>query len=124
MDLPTPFLLFINFNIPKPLFMFVYMLRIEEQYILLELLRHERLTNKELINIDVRGINVFKDDNDYYTSVRKLERWGLIHGSKFWSLTFKGKIRAKLIALDGNNPKDYTKGLKNEVVWFEFEYNH
>jgi len=91
------------------------MLTDKEQLILLELLTHEKLSRKEFI----KNTNLFCNDAYFFKKMKKLRTMGLLHGSAFWKLTFKGYIRAKLIALDGNNPKDYAKNLKKDVVLFE-----
>ena len=111
-DFPT---MLSTINTIKIVFIFVYMLDKKEQQILLELLQFKKLKVKQLLDLIP-----FDNDKDCFRCVRKLERWNLIHGSKFWHLTFKGKIRSKLIALDKNNPKDYTKNLKSEIVEFEY----
>jgi len=62
--------------------------------------------------------------------MKKLKDWGLVFNNgeninknnpKQWKLTFKGELRAKLIALDENNPKNYCANLRDELIEFAFE---
>jgi len=106
----------IDFNIAESIFMLVYMLEEKDQLILLELLFHGRLKIHDLLNLIP-----FNNDKECFKHVRRLERWKLIHGSTFWGLTFHGKVRAKLISLDRNNPKNYSVNLRSEIIEFAFE---
>ena len=92
------------------------MLSRKEQLILLRFLKCEKLTMNECLKK-----KMFTSQSDFYATMQKLSSFGLIHGSAFWSLTLKGRIRAKLIALDPNNDEDYTKNLRSEII--EFVYN-
>jgi len=107
----------IVFNMSKSIFILVYMvLEEKDQLILLELLFHGRLKIHEMLDL----IH-FEDDRECFKHIRRLERWNLIHGSAYWRLTFYGNVRARLIALDQNNPKDYKKNLGSEIIEFSYE---
>jgi len=99
------------------------MLSEKEQIVLLELLFHGNLTRKWFL----KNTDCFYTTTDFFQRMKKLKDFGLVmndgininkDNSKSWYLTFKGQLRAKLIALDKNNPKDYGKN-KKDVVLFE-----
>ena len=107
------------------LFKMLYMLSEPEQIILLELLLHGKLNR----NWFLKNTNFFSNTPDFFKRMAKLKDYGLIMNDgkidrfkqKDYFLTFKGEIRAKLIALDRNNPKNYTINLRSELI--DFEYN-
>lgn len=92
----------------------------------MELLFHDKLSRSWFL----KNTDCFSNSNDFFVALRDLKEFNLItcdgeninkNNPKLWRLTFKGELRAKLLGLDKNNPKDYTKNLKDEII--EFEYN-
>ena len=99
------------------------MLEKKEQIILLELLFHESLSRIWFL----KNTKLFYSTSDFFQVMAKLKKFNLVYNDgfrvdknnpKLWHLTLKGQLRAKLIALDKNNPKDYRKN-KKDVVLFE-----
>ena len=62
----------------------------------------------------------FDDEKELLKCMGRLERWNLIHGSEFWKLTFKGETIAKILASLPNNPKNYSKNLREEIIGFRY----
>lgn len=93
------------------------MLTEKDQLVLLELLFYGRKTRTWLL----KNTKLFCNEPDFYNRMNRLKNFGLVQGSAFWSLTFKGEILTKLLALLPNNSKDYAKNLRSEII--EFEYN-
>lgn len=95
------------------------MLNEQEQKLLLKLLKFKRLTKKDFLGKKLCG-----SESHFYCITARLGSYGLIHGSHYWELTFKGLILAKLLALLPNNDEDYTKYTEEEIIEFEYCPDH
>ena len=92
------------------------MLTEKDQLILLELLGGKK-TRIWLL----KNTKLFCNEPDFYNRMNRLKELGVVFGSAYWKLTNKGILLAKLLALLPNNPKDYTKNLKSEIIEFIYE---
>lgn len=114
------------------------MLSSNEQLVLLELLRNKKLTKNEFLNKKIKNKRLFCNESRFFKIMAKLKDFGLVNNNfekigfvidentkkikqKTWQLTFKGCVRAKLLALDKNNPKDYKVNLRDEIIEFSYE---
>lgn len=99
------------------------MLNKNEQILLLEMLKNGR-HNFRMCEIRFKNQNIYRFKSTFFTHMMNLKNKGLVDSrlwkdkstEKVYSMTFKGYVRANLIALDENNGSVYSSVGNPDIV--------
>lgn len=93
------------------------MISLKQQYFLLELLLHGKITRKE-----IHKKAIFCNDADFFKQVKELKEFDYIKNERYdknkihYRLTLNGYAFANILAMQKNTPKLYRQ-LAKEIKW-------
>ncbi len=97
------------------------MITIKQQFILLELLFHKRLTRKEFHKLNKTLFSI-ANDSQFFKDIKELKEFGYVetrnyNGNRvFYCLTMNGYAIANILALQNNTDKKF-KQIAKSIAW-------